>query len=52
MRWTVVEQPAGIARIIDAGLFLSRVIGLREFTQLRNWITEIATQEAPWPTLT
>ena len=48
----VVDQSPGVARIIDAGLFMSRVTRLREFTQLRDWITEIVTQETPCSALT
>jgi len=36
-----------VARTIDAGLLLARVDRLGEFTRLRTWISEIATEEAP-----
>ena len=43
----VVDHTPVIARSIDAGLFLQRVARLREFAQLRTWITQIAVEEAP-----
>ena len=42
----VIDHTPVVARTLDAGLFLSRLERLREFTQLRNWIAQIAPQEA------
>lgn len=42
----VVDHTPAVARMIDAGLLLQRVGRLREFAQLRTWITQIAAQEA------
>jgi hypothetical protein len=40
--------PPSVARIIDAGVFMHRHQRLREFTQLRNWLTPTTrTQETP-----
>ena len=36
-----------VARAIDAGLLLSRCRVLREFAQLRDWVAQIVSQEAP-----
>lgn len=43
----VVNHTPGVARTIDAGLLMSRFARLREFTELRTWLTQIATEEAP-----
>jgi hypothetical protein len=43
----VVDHTPVVARTIDAGLLVRRLARLREFTRLRNWITQIATKEAP-----
>ncbi len=43
----VVAHTPVVARTIDAGMLMSRIAGLREFTELRTWITEIVTEEAP-----
>ena len=43
----VVEHTPVVARTIDAGLLTQRVCQLREFTQLRNLITQIATEDTP-----
>ena len=43
----VVDHTPVVARTIDAGLLVHRLGRLREFAQLRTWITQIATEEAP-----
>jgi hypothetical protein len=43
----VIDHTPMVARTIDAGLLVHRLDRLREFTQLRTWITQIATEEAP-----
>lgn len=43
----VVDHSPVVARAIDAGLFVQRVARLREFTQLRSWISELSFEEAP-----
>lgn len=43
----VVDHTPTLARMIDSGLFVQRVARLREFTQLRAWIAQIAVEEAP-----
>jgi hypothetical protein len=43
----VIDHTPVVARTIDAGLLVHRLDRLREFTQLRTWITQIATEEAP-----
>ncbi|HKY14812.1 MAG TPA: hypothetical protein VJM33_07780 [Microthrixaceae bacterium] len=43
----VIDHTPVVARTIDAGLLTQRLTLLREFTQLRTWITQIATEEAP-----
>ncbi len=43
----VVDHSPVVARTIDAGLLVQRLDRLREFAQLRTWITQIATEEAP-----
>jgi len=42
----VIDHTPVVARTLDAGLFLSRVDRLGEFTQLRTWIARHAAQEA------
>jgi hypothetical protein len=44
----VVDHTPSVARIIDAGVFMHRHQRLREFTQLRYWLTPTTrTQETP-----
>ena len=43
----VVDHTPAVARAIDAGLLLSRCRVLREFAQLRDWVAQIVSQEAP-----
>jgi hypothetical protein len=43
----VIDHTPVVARTIDAGLLMQRIARLREFAQLRTWITQIATEEAP-----
>jgi len=43
----VIDHTPVVARTIDAGLLMQRLARLREFAQLRTWITQIATEEAP-----
>jgi len=43
----VIDHTAVVARTIDAGLLMQRIARLREFAQLRTWITQVATEEAP-----
>jgi hypothetical protein len=43
----VIEHTPVVARVIDAGLLLHRLARLREFTQLRTWITQTASMEEP-----
>lgn len=43
----VIEHTAVVARVIDAGLLLHRLARLREFTQLRTWITRTVSMEEP-----
>lgn len=43
----VVDHTPAVARAIDAGLLLSRCRVLREFAQLRHWIAQIVSEEAP-----
>jgi hypothetical protein len=43
----VIEHTPVVARVIDAGLLLHRLARLREFTQLRTWITRTAPKEEP-----
>jgi hypothetical protein len=43
----VVDHTPIVARAIDAGLLLSRGRVLREFAQLRDWIAQIVSEEAP-----
>jgi len=43
----VVDHTPTLARTVDAGLFVQPVGRLREFVQLRAWITRIAVEEAP-----
>jgi len=42
----VIDHTPVVARTLDAGLFLSRVDRLGEFTQLRTWIAQHAPEEA------
>ena len=41
----VIDATPVVARSIDAGLFLHRIDRLREFAQLRTWITQIDAVE-------
>lgn len=44
----VVDHTPSVGCIIDAGVFMHRQQRLREFTQLRNWLTPTTrTQETP-----
>ncbi len=43
----VIDHTPVVARTIDAGLLVQRLGRLREFAQLRTWITQIAVEEAP-----
>ena len=43
----VVDHTPVVARTIDAGLLVHRLGRLREFAQLRTWITQAAAEEAP-----
>ncbi len=43
----VVDHTPVVARTIDAGLLVQRLGRLREFAQLRTWITQIVVEEAP-----
>ncbi len=43
----VIDHTPVVARTIDAGLLEQRLGRLREFAQLRTWITQIAVEEAP-----
>ncbi len=43
----VVDHTPVVARTIDAGLLMQRLDRISEFSQLRTWITQIATEEAP-----
>lgn len=43
----VIDHTPVVARTIDAGLLTQRVGRLREFAQLRTWITQIAVEETP-----
>ena len=47
----VVDHTPVVARTVDAGLLVQRLSHLREFTQLRSWINQIATEEAPCASL-
>ncbi|MEI2699050.1 MAG: hypothetical protein V9E94_12145 [Microthrixaceae bacterium] len=41
----VIDHTPVVARTVDAGLFMHRVHRLREFAQLREWITQIVAVE-------
>ncbi len=43
----VIDHTPSVACAIDAGMLVSRVARLREFAQLRSWITATALEEAP-----
>ena len=43
----VIDHTPVVARTIDAGLLVHRLGRLREFAQLRTWITQAVTEEAP-----
>ena len=43
----VIDHTPVVARTIDAGLLVQRIARLREFAQLRTWITQIVVEEAP-----